>query len=72
MKKEMKGCGKLDDMVAFMQTILEPSAYVGMGKGTELVTAPFKMEEGVQQGAVESAGSSHLVPVQPSNAVIDC
>ena len=52
--REMKGCGKLDDTVAFMQTLLEPSAYVGMGKGTNLVTAPFRMEEGVQQGAVES------------------
>jgi hypothetical protein len=52
--KEMKGCGKLDNIVAFMQILLEPSAYIGMGKETNLVTAPFKMEEGVQQGAVES------------------
>ena len=50
----MKGCGKLADTVAFMQTLLEPSAYVCIGKGIDLVTAPFKMEEGVQQGAMES------------------
>ena len=54
MLKAMKGCGKLADTVAFMQTLLEPSAYVCIGKGIDLVTAPFKMEEGVQQGTVES------------------
>ena len=26
--KEMKGCGKLDNTVAFMQTLLGPSAYL--------------------------------------------
>ena len=52
--KKMKGYGKLDDTVTFMQTLLKPSAYAGMGKGTDLVTAPFEIEEGVQQGTVES------------------
>ena len=52
MQKEMKGCGKLDDTVTFIQTLLKLSAYVDMGKGTGLVTVPFKVKEGVQQGAV--------------------
>ena len=63
--KEMKGCGKLDNTVMFKQTLLEPSAYVGMGKGTDLVTAPFQMEEGFQQGAVES-GWLFLLGVNPA------
>ena len=54
MLQETKTCGKLDDTVVFMQTLLEPHAYVGMGKGTSLTTAPFKMSEGTHQGAVES------------------
>ena len=52
--REVKGSGKLDDTVAFMQALLEPSAYVGMGKGTNLITAPFRVAEGTHQGAVES------------------
>ena len=51
---EMKDTGKLDHTVVFMQSLLEPSAYVGMGKGTELTTAPFRMDKGFHQGAVNS------------------
>ena len=54
MMHEMKGLGKLDDAVIFMQSLLEPSAYGRMGKGTELITTLFRMGEGVYQGAVES------------------
>ena len=34
--------------------MLSPEAYVGMGSGTQLAQAPFKCEEGVHQGAIES------------------
>ena len=52
--REVKGCGQLDDTFELMQTLLELCAYVGMGKGTNLVIALFIMEEGVQQGVVQS------------------
>ena len=50
---EKKDTGKLDHMVVFMQTLLVPSAYIGMGQGTALMTALFQLSEGVHQGAVE-------------------
>ena len=53
--KERKGCRKFNGTVVVIQTLLKPPAYVGMGKGTSLITTQFKMEEGVQQGAVESS-----------------
>ena len=37
-----------------MQAILEPKGYIGMGRGVDLAKAPFRCEEGVHQGAVES------------------
>ena len=52
--KETKGCGKVDDIVV-MQFLLKLSACIGVGKGIHLITAPFDMEEGVLQGAVESS-----------------
>ena len=71
---EMKGLGKLDDTVVFVQSLLEPSAYVGMGKGTELITAPFRVDERVHQGAVESCWLFSLgvnKPFQPCNRFLD-
>ena len=53
--QEVKGSGKLGDTVAFMHALLDPSACVGMGKGAELITAPFRVPEGTHQGAVESS-----------------
>lgn len=50
----MKEAGKLNHTVVFMQTLLLPLAYVGIGKGTALMTAPFQVSEGVHQGTVES------------------
>ena len=38
-----------------MHALLDPHAYVGMGKGTDLTTTPFKMAKGTHQGAVESS-----------------
>ena len=55
MLQEVKQSGVLGDTVAFMHALLEPSAYVGMGKGTQLITAPFRVPEGTHQGAVESS-----------------
>ncbi|KAL7526851.1 hypothetical protein ACHAWF_001937, partial [Thalassiosira exigua] len=40
--------------LAFQHALLAPEAYVGMGSGTGLVTAPFACDEGAHQGAVES------------------
>ncbi|EJK70875.1 hypothetical protein THAOC_07730, partial [Thalassiosira oceanica] len=50
----IRSAGTLGDTLAFSHALLEPEAYVGMGSGTGLFTAPFKMVEGVHQGAVES------------------
>ena len=52
--KEAKGCGKVNDIVV-MQFLFKLSACIGVGKGIHLITAPFDMEEGVLQGAVESS-----------------
>ena len=68
MLQEVKRSGKLDDTVAFMQALLEPSAYIGMGKvgkGTDLTTALFRVAEGTHQGAVES-GWLFSVAVNPA------
>ena len=62
---KMKGCGKLDNTVTIMQTFLKLSVYVGTSKETGLATAPFKIEEGVQQSAVES-GWIFLLGVSPA------
>ena len=45
---------QLDDTLSYTHALLEPEAYVGMGNGTALVTAPFRVSEGVHQGAIES------------------
>ena len=50
----LKSHSCLSSTVVFIQTILEPKGYIGMGHGTELTEAPFRCEEGVHQGAVES------------------
>ena len=47
---------ELHDTLAYFYKLLEPKSYVGMGSGTNVSTAPFRIEEGVQQGAVESLG----------------
>ncbi|EJK69331.1 hypothetical protein THAOC_09421, partial [Thalassiosira oceanica] len=44
----------LHDTLVYLFRLLEPRSYVGMGSGTNVSTAPFRIEEGVQQGAVES------------------
>ncbi|EJK64395.1 hypothetical protein THAOC_14871, partial [Thalassiosira oceanica] len=45
---------ELHDTLAYFFKLLEPKSYVGMGSGTNVSSAPFRIEEGVQQGAVES------------------
>ena len=70
MLQEAKKSGKLNDTVAFMHALLEPSAYVGMGKGTELMTAPFRVAEGTHQGAVES-GWLFSLAVNPTFKMCD-
>jgi hypothetical protein len=39
----------------FSHALLCHSSYVGMGSGLHLTNAPFRFDEGVQQGAVESS-----------------
>ena len=49
----MKVMPGLSCTLAFSHALLEPMTYVGMGSGTDIVTAPFHSEEGSQQGLVE-------------------
>ena len=51
---EVRSHDCLSNTLAFTHALLEPAAYVGMGGGCGMITAPFKCEEGVHQGAVES------------------
>ena len=60
----IKDSGKLDDTLAFSHALLLPEAYVGMGNGTSLATAPFRCAEGVHQGAIE-AGWFFAIAVNP-------
>ena len=41
--------------MAFMNAIMKPKGYIGLGAGTRLTTAPFKCDEGQHQGAIESS-----------------
>ena len=45
---------ELHDTMDYFFQLLAPRSYVGIGSGTNVSTAPFRIEEGVQQGAVES------------------
>ena len=45
---------ELHDTMDYFFQLLEPRSYVGIGSGTNVSTAPFRIEKGVQQGAVES------------------
>ena len=51
----------LHGTLAFKHALLAPEAYIGMGNGTALVTAPFRCCEGTQQGAVESGWDFSLL-----------
>ena len=51
---EIRSHASLSNTLAFSHALMEPAAYVGMGGGCQLITAPFKCKEGVHQGAVES------------------
>jgi hypothetical protein len=46
---------KFGDILMFSHTLLCHSLYVGMGSGIRLTNVPFRIDEGVQQGAVESS-----------------
>jgi hypothetical protein len=46
---------KFGDMLMFSHALLCHSSYFGMGSGLHLTNAPFRIDEGVQQGAVESS-----------------
>ena len=61
----IKDSGKLDDTLAYSHALLLPEAYVGMGNGTSLTTAPFRCAEGVLQGAIE-AGWFFAIAVNPA------
>ena len=53
--KAMRASGKLGHTLAFMHAIMKPNAYIGLGAGTRMTTAPFKCCEGQHQGAIESS-----------------
>ncbi len=46
---------KFGDILMFSHALLCHSSYVGMGSGLCLTNAPFRIDEGVPQGAVESS-----------------
>ena len=53
--KAMRASGKLGHTLAFMYALMKPTAYIGLGAGTRMTTAPFKCSEGQHQGAIESS-----------------
>jgi hypothetical protein len=44
---------KFGDILMFSHALLCHSSYIRMGSGLRLTTAPFRIDEGVQQGALE-------------------
>jgi hypothetical protein len=46
---------KFGDILMFSHALLCLSSYIGMGSGLHLTNMPFRLDEGVQQGAVESS-----------------
>ncbi len=53
--RALREAEKLSDILMFSHALLCHSSYVGMGSGLRLTNAPFRIDEGVQQGAVESS-----------------
>ena len=53
--KAMRASGKLGHTLAIMYALMKPTAYIGLGAGTRMTTAPFKCCEGQHQGAIESS-----------------
>ena len=51
----MKGEAGLSRTLAFSHTLMDPITYIGMGSGTNVVTASFRLEEGFQQGAIKAS-----------------
>ena len=54
LKAMMRASGKLGHTLSFMYALMKPTAYIGLGAGTRMTTAPFKCSEGQHQGAIES------------------
>jgi hypothetical protein len=44
---------KFGDILMFSHALLCHSSYIGMGSGLHLINTPFRIDEGVQQGAIE-------------------
>ncbi len=47
--------GKFGDILVFSHYLLSHSSYAGMGSVMRLTNAPFRIDEGVHQGSVESS-----------------
>ena len=43
---------ELQDTLGFSHALLDPSAYVGMGNGTQIIVALFNFQDGVHQGGI--------------------
>jgi len=54
LKAMMRALGKLGHTLSFMYALMKPTAYIGLGAGTRMTTAPFKCSEGQHQGSIES------------------
>ncbi len=53
--RALREAEKFGDILMFSHAFLCHSSYVGMGSGLRLTNAPYRIDEGVQQGAVESS-----------------
>ena len=52
--EELTAQESLEGLYAYTHAMLTPMSFIGMGSGTNLTAAPFRSEEGLQQGAVPS------------------
>ena len=52
--EELTAQESLEGLYAYTHAMLTPMSFIGMGRGTNLTAAPFRSEEGLQQGAVPS------------------
>ena len=57
--------GVFNDIVAYIHTTMKIEGYVGMGSGVNLITAPFRLAEGVPQGGPLSGHLFSVGTIQP-------
>ena len=65
--------GVFNDIIVYIAETIKVAAYVGMGSGTNLFTAPFHLNEGVPQGGPLSShlfGVGTIRPFKKLNATL--